>query len=101
MARTLRWVAPDVENNDNFLAVNIAGYRIYLVADGELKWTSQVPGPWNALGQVKFIFPNPHFVFLHDTNHRELFVTPSRPFSSGCVRAVDSKKTRRVILEQS
>ena len=46
----------------------------------------QPPGPDNALGQVKYLFPNPHHVFLHDTNHRELFDRPARTFSSGCVR---------------
>jgi murein L,D-transpeptidase YcbB/YkuD len=46
----------------------------------------QPPGPDNALGQVKFMFPNPHYVFLHDTNHRELFDRTGRDFSSGCVR---------------
>ena len=46
----------------------------------------QPPGPNNALGQVKFMFPNPHFVFLHDTNHRELFNRAQRTFSSGCIR---------------
>jgi hypothetical protein len=35
---------------------------------------------------VKFIFPNPHFVFLHDTNHREHFDDKVRTFSSGCIR---------------
>lgn len=46
----------------------------------------QPPGPNNALGQVKFLFPNPHHVFVHDTNHRELFDRTTRTFSSGCVR---------------
>ena len=46
----------------------------------------QPPGPDNALGLVKFLFPNPHHVFLHDTNHRELFDRTTRTFSSGCVR---------------
>jgi murein L,D-transpeptidase YcbB/YkuD len=46
----------------------------------------QPPGPNNALGLVKFMFPNPHYVFLHDTNHRELFAHTSRGFSSGCIR---------------
>ena len=46
----------------------------------------QRPGPENALGLVKFIFPNPYFVFLHDTNHRELFDESGRTFSSGCIR---------------
>ncbi len=46
----------------------------------------QPAGKNNALGQVKFIFPNPHFVFLHDTNHRELFARNTRTFSAGCIR---------------
>jgi len=49
----------------------------------------QDPGPINALGTVKFIFPNKHFVFLHDTPHRELFSRPERAFSSGCIRIED------------
>lgn len=46
----------------------------------------QVPGPWNALGEVKFIFPNPHFIFLHDTPSKGLFERAERTFSSGCIR---------------
>jgi len=46
----------------------------------------QEPGPDNALGEIKFIFPNKHFVFLHDTPNRSLFARPDRAFSSGCIR---------------
>lgn len=46
----------------------------------------QPAGKNNALGLVKFIFPNSHFVFLHDTNHRELFTRNTRTFSAGCIR---------------
>lgn len=49
----------------------------------------QDPGPDNALGTVKFIFPNEHLVFLHDTPNRELFNRPERAFSSGCIRIED------------
>lgn len=49
----------------------------------------QPAGPRNALGLVKFMFPNPHYVYLHDTNHRELFDRSKRTFSSGCVRVRD------------
>lgn len=46
----------------------------------------QDPGPWNALGRVKFVFPNHHSVYLHDTPTRELFNHSFRSFSHGCIR---------------
>jgi len=46
----------------------------------------QQPGPDNALGAVKFMFPNKHAVYLHDTPSRELFDETQRTFSSGCIR---------------
>ncbi len=46
----------------------------------------QAPGPENALGDVKFMFPNRHNVYLHDTPTRGLFAQTRRDFSSGCVR---------------
>ena len=46
----------------------------------------QRPGEQNALGKIKFMLPNPHAVYLHDTPNRELFAKQERSFSSGCVR---------------
>jgi murein L,D-transpeptidase YcbB/YkuD len=46
----------------------------------------QEPAGSNALGRVKFIFPNPMDVYLHDTPAKGLFRKASRPFSSGCIR---------------
>ncbi|HZC01403.1 MAG TPA: L,D-transpeptidase family protein, partial [Gammaproteobacteria bacterium] len=46
----------------------------------------QDPGPRNALGRVKFMFPNSYHVYLHDTPSRELFARAERAFSSGCIR---------------
>ena len=46
----------------------------------------QDPGPFNALGTVKFMFPNKFNVYLHDTPAKELFLKTSREFSSGCIR---------------
>ncbi|MEJ2217113.1 MAG: L,D-transpeptidase family protein [Gemmatimonadota bacterium] len=46
----------------------------------------QRPGPWNALGQMKFMFPNPYNVYLHDTPARQLFSRSARGFSHGCIR---------------
>jgi murein L,D-transpeptidase YcbB/YkuD len=67
------------------------------VEPGAVDWTAvtaadftyelrQEPGPLNALGRVKFMFPNKYNVYLHDTPARELFARASRDFSSGCIR---------------
>ncbi len=49
----------------------------------------QDPGKWNALGTMKFIFPNKYSVYLHDTPHHELFKNNRRAYSHGCVRLSD------------
>ncbi|MBU6161949.1 MAG: L,D-transpeptidase family protein, partial [Myxococcales bacterium] len=46
----------------------------------------QLPGPNNPMGQVKFVFPNNHTVFLHHTSNPQLFDRTIRAFSSGCIR---------------
>jgi murein L,D-transpeptidase YcbB/YkuD len=49
----------------------------------------QPPGATNALGRVKFMFPNPWSIYLHDTPERHLFAREFRTYSSGCVRLAD------------
>jgi murein L,D-transpeptidase YcbB/YkuD len=49
----------------------------------------QEPGGRNSLGNIKFIFPNRHSVYLHDTPSRRLFALPQRAFSHGCIRLED------------
>ncbi|MBM3520156.1 MAG: peptidoglycan-binding protein, partial [Alphaproteobacteria bacterium] len=46
----------------------------------------QHPGPKNALGRVKFMLPNPHNIYLHDTPAKDKFLATSRAFSHGCIR---------------
>ncbi len=46
----------------------------------------QDPGSYNALGKVKFMFPNKHAIYLHDTPQKSLFSKTERTFSSGCIR---------------
>ncbi len=58
----------------------------------------QEPGPWNALGQVKFIFPNSHNVYLHDTPSRSLFDKEVRAFSHGCIRVENPLDLAEVLL---
>ncbi|WP_095597112.1 L,D-transpeptidase family protein [Actibacterium pelagium] len=49
----------------------------------------QPPSNSNALGLVKFMFPNPHNIYLHDTPHKSLFGRQTRAFSHGCIRLRD------------
>jgi murein L,D-transpeptidase YcbB/YkuD len=58
----------------------------------------QSPGPTNALGLVKFLFPNKYSVYLHDTPGRGLFVKADRTFSHGCIRVEDPLKMAEIIL---
>ncbi len=46
----------------------------------------QDPGPWNALGKIKFVFPNKYSIYMHDTPSRNLFSRTKRDFSHGCIR---------------
>lgn len=59
----------------------------------------QGPGPRNALGQVKFIFPNKFAVYLHDTPSRSLFARTGRAFSHGCIRVDKPLDFARVIYK--
>lgn len=61
----------------------------------------QAPGPANALGQVKIMFPNPYNVYLHDTSDRGLFDADQRTFSSGCVRVKEPLDLAAWLLEDT
>lgn len=58
----------------------------------------QPPGSANALGQVKFMFPNKHDVYMHDTPHKALFNNPARAYSHGCMRVRDPLKFAELLL---
>ena len=58
----------------------------------------QPPGPRNALGVIKFLFPNKHSVYLHDTPTKNLFNRKVRAFSHGCMRLRDPLKMAEFVL---
>ena len=60
----------------------------------------QTPGPHNALGLVKFLFPNEHNIYLHDTPLKRFFDEPVRAFSHGCVRVKDPMALAKLLLER-
>ena len=59
----------------------------------------QGPGPENPLGRIKFLFPNPHFVYLHDTPSRSLFQRADRAASSGCIRVDRPLELAALLIE--
>ncbi len=89
------------------------GYRV-TNADGQkissrsVNWTAygndlpfsvqQPPGEDNALGEVKFLFPNEHAIYMHDTPTRKLFAENNRNFSHGCVRVENPRQFASVLL---
>src|SRR5262249_11689724 len=59
----------------------------------------QPPGPDNVLGRVKFLFPNKHDVYMHDTTQKNLFAQTVRAESHGCMRVQYPEKLAEIILE--
>jgi murein L,D-transpeptidase YcbB/YkuD len=60
----------------------------------------QGPGPENPLGRIKFMFPNEHAVYLHDTPSRGLFEKSERTFSSGCIRIERPLELAELLLQE-
>ncbi|MGJ0429799.1 L,D-transpeptidase family protein [Methylobacter sp.] len=82
--------------NATVMAVN--GETINLLSQGALK-VRQRPGRLNALGNVKFMFPNDYNVYLHDTPTQRLFKRTRRDFSHGCVRVEDPEALAEFVLK--
>ncbi len=99
----IKELLPKIKENMNYIAENnyelVAGWDQnsppvdYTLIDwakinstnfpGRLR---QLPGPGNALGRIKFIFPNKFDIYLHDTPSRNLFKKAKRAMSHGCIR---------------
>jgi murein L,D-transpeptidase YcbB/YkuD len=61
----------------------------------------QDSGAWNALGAVRIDMPNPHSVYMHDTNHKEFFSADYRFQSSGCARVENPRDLAAWVLEET
>ncbi len=103
-----RTLLPKIERDPGYLAAHN-----YVVYDGAGNWVDptlvdastfrryrivQQPDPRNALGAVKFIFPNRHWVYMHDTPNRALFEKAERTFSAGCIRVENPLELARRLL---
>jgi len=60
----------------------------------------QPPGPRNVLGKVKFMFPNKHDVYMHDTPQKHLFAQPVRAESHGCMRVQNPERLAAIIMKR-
>jgi len=89
-------VLPSVRRNPNYLSrknMYVTDLNGNVLNPANVNWNNtgsyrirQRPGKNNALGLVKFMFPNKHNVYLHDTPDKELFERETHTFSSGCIR---------------
>ena len=89
-------ILPAISRNPNYLSDN--NMEQTGTANG-LPVIRQLPGPDNALGRVKFIFPNSYNIYFHDTPAKSLFSNNNRAFSHGCIRLEDPFRLAQYLLQ--
>ena len=103
-------VMPAVRKNPNYLAqknMEVVTYSGKPVDPASVNWSGrsipymvrQKPGPTNSPGLVKFMFPNEHSVYIHDTPARSLFEREDRALSHGCIRIQDPATFAGLLLK--
>jgi L,D-transpeptidase YcbB len=91
-------ILPAVDRNPNYLA----SQNMEIVnSNGDLPTIRQKPGTGNALGKVKFLFPNSFNIYFHDTPSKSLFQRDKRAFSHGCIRLQDPFKMAQYLLRNN
>jgi murein L,D-transpeptidase YcbB/YkuD len=85
--------------DDSSPALPLTAQSLQLLRSGRLA-LRQRPGPHNALGLVKFVFPNDYRVYMHDTPARSLFDRERRDFSHGCIRVKDPARLAEFVLSE-
>lgn len=84
------------KHNGDLAAIEQSGFEV-LRRHGQV-FVRQRPGERNALGRIKFMFPNDFSVYLHDTPSRALFAAAHRAFSHGCVRVDQPFRLAEAVL---
>jgi murein L,D-transpeptidase YcbB/YkuD len=106
-------IIPKIKKNPEYLQkmkISVIDRKGRIVDPSSVDWSKysgknvpytfrQEPGPHNALGRIKFIFPNKHFIYLHDTPSRSLYVRKDRAFSSGCIRVEKNIELAEILLD--
>jgi murein L,D-transpeptidase YcbB/YkuD len=91
----LNEIRPALKHDPRYLE---RGHYAYIDVNGG-KQLVQLPGPKNALGQIKFEMPNPDDIYMHDTPDKKLFAQARRALSHGCVRVEDPRDFARLVLD--
>jgi len=89
-----------LENHDADPLWAVEAHYEIVEDSGGRRTARQLPGPWNALGKVKFIFPNDYSVYLHDTPSKSKFRSPYRAYSHGCMRVENAMDLAQHLLER-
>jgi L,D-transpeptidase YcbB len=87
-----------IHRDPNYLSKNNME-AIRDLGSGNLRYR-QKPGPKNALGRMKFLFPNHYSIYLHDAPAKRLFEANTRAFSHGCIRVAEARKLALYILNK-
>jgi murein L,D-transpeptidase YcbB/YkuD len=88
-------ILPAMNRNSNYLA----GQNMEITGnEDDLPVIRQRPGPGNALGKVKFLFPNSFNIYFHDTPAKSLFNKDKRAYSHGCIRLKEPEKMANYVL---
>ena len=90
-----------IDENKNVLNPRLFDFSTYTDEKDFPFLMVQAPGPDNALGLYKFLFPNEHFVFLHSTSSPHYFTKATRTLSSGCVRVQKSRELAEFLLKNT
>lgn len=104
-------VVPAAKKSSSYLAkksIKVIDYSTGKVVNyNDINWSKykaygfvQDPGPSNSLGNVKFVFPNPYFIFFHDTPTKSHFALNDRAYSSGCIRLENAQGLAEIILKE-
>jgi murein L,D-transpeptidase YcbB/YkuD len=106
-------IIPSILKNENYLEqhnMEIVTNDREVVKTSSIRWKEYLdkkfpyvirekPGPSNSLGLVKFIFPNSHDIYLHDTPAKQLFSQTTRTFSHGCIRVEKPFELAQILLK--
>lgn len=87
---------PKLAENPNYYIEN--NYEEVNVDNPKLYYVRELPNPKNSLGKVKFMYPNPHNTYLHDTPAKAAFKNTIRALSHGCMRVQDPLDFAQILL---